>query len=442
VRGEFTRVYGSPHPNLLPEEKELNAECMKLAFTIALRSLFSKKSRYAHSAIGWIAIIGLTLGVGAQSVAVSILGGFEKSFTQSILGFNAHLVLMREGEIEDPVSTLHRLQSFEGPHGITSITPFLYREGLLAYHSKVKGVVFKGIDSLTFGKVYDVKIRLFSNTSSTGESSKYQKDFFKQRGEYPLVLLGSDLADELGIKSEDRIVSVFSPQGEIKKIGDVNSFTRFEVVGTFSSGLYEYDSQFTLLSLGFAQKFFKAENRVTGFEMRVGQTQEARNLAHRLEESFAPPFQAIAWDELNAEIFQALRLEKKLFFIIMGLIVLVAAANLVGLIVVLVAKQSKEVSIFRAMGMPPKTLTKIFTFQGMILACIGIGLGSVVGWVVSFYLSTHSLIPIAKEVYLVSSLPIALSWKNFFWVVFFALGISYLATQLAARRVMKMELDL
>src|SRR5262245_27278022 len=136
---------------------------MKFPFWIALRSLFSRRSRYAHSAIGWITILGLVLGVTTQVVALSILGGFQKTFTRSILGFNAHLVLMREGEISDPNQVLKKLEAFRGGEGITSVTPFLYREGLAAHHSKIKGIVIKGIDPLTFQRVYDVKIRLFSS---------------------------------------------------------------------------------------------------------------------------------------------------------------------------------------------------------------------------------------------------------------------------------------
>jgi lipoprotein-releasing system permease protein len=411
---------------------------MPLSLWIALRSLFSRRSRYAHSAIGWITILGLVLGVTAQGVALSILGGFEKTFTRSILGFNAHLVLMREGEISDPNQVLKKLEPFRGGEGITAVTPFLYREGLVAHHSKVKGIVMKGIDPLTFQRVYDVKIRLFSSPSEGTPLS----ELLKSRGGNPPILLGSDVAEALGVGPDDRVVSLLSPQGELKKAADVNHFIRLEVIGTFTSGLYEYDSQFALMNLSEAQGFFKVPGKVTGFEMQVGRLEGAKDLARRIEGAFGVPFQAIPWDELNAEIFYALRLEKKLFFILMGLIVAVAAANLVGLVVILVTDQSKEVSIFRAMGIKPKTLSRVFTLQGMILAAVGGFLGSGLGFVFVYLLSRYSVVSLAKEVYLVSSLPIELSWKNFGGVLAFSTGISYLATRMAARRVLRMKLDL
>lgn len=416
----------------------LSAPSMSLPFWIALRSLFSRRSRYAYSAIGWIAVIGLMLGVASQSIAVSILGGFEKVFTQSILGFNAHLVLMKEGEIADPEAVLQDLKPFENPEGITHITPFLYREGLIAHHGKVKGGILKGIDPLTFGDVYDVKLRIFSSSSASPPLPEALKN---GEGE-PKILLGSDLAEYLGVTPEDRTVSILSPQGDLKKIADVNNFKRFEVAGTFSSGLYEYDSQFALLTLSQAQSFFKSEGRVTGFEMRMGAPQEAQEWAGRMEKTFPPPFQIIPWQELNAEIFQALKLEKRLFFLIMGLIVTVAAANLIGLIVISVAHQSGEISILRAMGMRSKKIARIFFWQGMMLSLLGVVLGTMLGAAVSYFLSSHALFSIAKEVYLISSLPISLSWKNFLGVVLFSVGISFLVTKLAARRATQLNLDL
>jgi len=411
---------------------------MKIALWIALRSLFSRRSRYAHSAIGWITVLGLTLGVAAQCVALSILGGFEKSFTQSILGFNAHLVVMREGEIDQREPVLDKILSLAGPNAITGATPFLYREGLMAHHSKVKGVVFKGIDPLTFPRVYDVKVRLFRDLAAKSSLD----ELLKPHGDEGRLLLGVDLADSLGVKDDDRIVSVLSPQGDLKRISDVNNFKRFEVVGTFESGLYEYDSQFAFLSLPEAQAFFKVPGKITGWEMRLADYGQAKPLARRLEKALGIPFQAISWDELNAEIFYALKLEKKLFFIIMGLIVVVAAANLVGLVVILVSDQTREVSIFRAMGMKAKTLKKVFTLQGMLLALTGAVLGTALGWMLSSFLATHALFKLAKEVYLVSALPIDLSVWNMAGVLVFCLIVSYGATQIAARRLMKMKLDL
>src|SRR4030095_5640106 len=411
---------------------------MRFALWIALRSLFSKRSRYAHSAIGWITVLGLTLVVAAQCVALSILGGFEQAFTHAILGFNAHLVAMREGEIDPSEPLLDKLKVVAGPGAITGATPFLYREGLMAHHSKVKGVVFKGIDPLTFPRVYDVKVRLFQDLAGKTSLS----EVLKPEGGEPPLLLGGDLAEALGVTAEDRTVSVLSPQGDLKKIADVNNFKRFQVVGTFESGLYEYDSQFAFLSLPEAQSFFKVPGKITGWEMRLADYGQAKSLARRMEKALGVPFQVISWDELNAEIFYALRLEKKLFFIIMGLIVLVAAANLVGLVVILVSEQAREVSIFRAMGMKAKTLKKVFTLQGMLLALAGAVLGTALGWMLSSFLATHALFKLAKEVYLVSTLPIDLSVWNMAGVFMFCLIVSYGDTQIAARRLMKMKLDL
>ncbi|GEM_PF-1291802 len=412
---------------------------MNLALKIAFRSLASRRSRYAHSAIAWIALLGLILGVAAQVVAVSILAGFEQHFTQSILGFNAHLVLLREGEINETAFVLGKLKNYESTSALQAITPFLYREGLIAHRSKVKGIAIKGIEPITFSKVYDLQIRLFKGKAD--ENNNIQKAL-EEVGEMPSLLLGTDLAETLEIKPDDNIVSILSPHGDLKKISDVNQFKKFRVVGTFSSGMYEYDSQFAFLNLKSAQDFFEAPQVVTGFEMKVADLTKASPLAEEMAKDFSFPYQALSWDELNAEIFRALKLEKKLFFIIMGLIVLVAAANLIGLIVILVSAQSKEISILKAMGMKNKTLQRIFTLQGLLLALVGILSGACLGIFSSYFLAHHYLIPLAKEIYLISALPISFSWKMMAWVMGFGGGVSYLATSIASRRIIHLDLDL
>lgn len=412
-----------------------------LAFQIALRSLFSKRSRYAHSAIGWVALIGLILGVTAQVVALSILGGFERHFTDSILSFNADLVLLRDGEISNPDLVRGQLLDYE-KQGVKSSTPFLYREGLIAHHSKIKGFVIKGVESSSFTNVYNLNIKLYSKQSNLGNTSEiHVLDAATEAGVTP-VLLGSDLAEYLGVTEQDPIVSILLPKGDIQKISDPKQFRKFKVVGTFSSGLYEFDSQFALMGLGSAQAFFEVPGVVTGYEMKVAELEKASQIAEAMAKDFSFPYQALSWDELNAEIFQALKLEKKLFFIIMGLIVIVAAANLIGLVVILISEQSKEISILKVMGMKNKILQRIFTFQGLFLAFIGIGAGCGLGYLAADFLAKHSFIRLAKEVYLVSELPVALSGQTLLWVFAFGSLSAYLATRLAARRVLGLHLDL
>ncbi len=412
----------------------------KLSFQIALRSLFSPRSRYAHSAIGWVALIGLILGVAAQVVAISILGGFEKQFTESILGFNADLVLLRDGEISNPSEVLAELKSYE-KEGVRAITPFLYREGLVAHKSKVKGFIIKGIDTNTFSNVYNLTFKGFNDYSNPFQTSLLEKIPSQPEEGIPIVL-GSDLAEYLGVSPEEPMVSILLPKGNLQKITDSHAFKKFRVIATFSSGLYEFDSQFALMDLSQAQQLFDLPNVVTGYEMKVRDLKKASQIAESMAKDFHFPYQALSWDELNAEIFHALKLEKKLFFIIMGLIVLVAAANLIGLVVILISEQSKEISILKVMGMKNKILKRIFTLQGLILAILGVSLGCLLGWLLTSYLTHHSIVNIAKEVYLVSHLPIELSLKTMGWIFTFGILSSYLSAKLASRKVLGLKLDL
>ncbi len=412
-----------------------------LALKIAFRSLFSKRSRYAHSSIGWVALIGLVLGISAQVVALSILVGFEKHFTQSILGFNADLVLLRDGEISNPNEVLPQVKLYES-QGVKTITPFLYREGLIAHHSKVKGFAIKGIDLSTFSNVYKLEFKAFSEPEISDSKNMIQFLADEEKEGASSLILGVDLAEYLGVDSKDPYVSIMLPKGDIKKISDPKQFKKFKVIGTFASGLYEFDSQFALMDLTKAQKFFDLSHIITGYEMKVKDLKKASQIAEAMAQDFAFPYQALSWDELNAEIFQALKLEKKLFFIIMGLIVIVAAANLIGLVVILISEQSKEISILKVMGMKNKTLERIFAFQGLLLALSGIGLGCALGWGIAKLLAHYSFIPLAKEVYLVSQLPIEVNARMLIWVCGFGILSAYGASRIASRRVIKLPLDL
>lgn len=410
---------------------------LSLNLSIAIRSLFSKRSRYSHSAIGWVALVGLILGVAAQVIAFSILSGFEKQFTESILGFNADLVVLREGEIDDPEQVLRKIKTYE-KEGVKAITPFLYREGLIAHRSKTKGLVVKGIDTSSFSNVYSLKFKVYDSVKNSALSLLKSQD---NSSEIPLIL-GADLADYLGISASNPYVNLLSPQSELSASSPAKPFKKFKVLGTFSSGLYEFDSQFALASLDHVQEFFNVPGVITGYEMKVQDLPKASEIAKTMSREFPFPFQVLSWDELNSEIFQALKLEKKLFFIIMGLIVLVAAANLLGLVFILISEQSKEISILKAMGMKNKTLKSIFTFQGLILGTLGVILGCALGGVLAELISHYAWIHMTKEVYLISKLPIEMNYKVLCGVATFGLACTYLASWFASRRVLELKLDL
>ncbi len=408
---------------------------MRSLFFLLKRHLFPRSELFSLRSMTSVALLGIVLGVAAQTVTVSILDGFEKSFKKSILGFNAQLVLLKEGDIEKS-EDLEKELSVYFDQGIEAVTPFLYRETLVVYRSKVKGVVLKGVDPQSFSKVYQVQILPLSGNSTADIGMLTSKT------SYPPVILGKDLAEQLGVNSQDPYLSVFSPEGNLSRVADEKNFKRFQVVGIFSTGLYEYDSQFMLVNLPSAQAFFKIPDKITGFEMRVEPLERASSLANKLQKNFGVVYQIISWNQLNAEIFQALSIEKQVFFILMGLLVLVASSNLVGLMIVLIAAQRKQISILQALGMKRRNLKTLFALQGAFLAGVGVILGLSLGAILTYTLAHFNNWEVAKEVYLVSKLPVAFSAKNFLQVFLFAMLISVLASLWASRRVLKVEFDL
>ncbi len=404
---------------------------MSLSFQIALRSLFSRRSRLALSAIGWVAIFGLLLGTAVQTLTLAVLDGFEKSITRSILDFNAHLVIMGQEEVQLPFPD-EQFKPYES-QGLEAWTPYLYRVGMIAHHSKVKGFVLKGIDPQSFSGVYRMEIKPYLASPSSPDWTAV----FQDTGEMPTVILGADLAEAMGVKPEDPVVSILSPKSDVKNIADARNFKRFKVVGTFSTGIYEYDSQFLLMSLAQAQDFFQAKEAVSGYGLRFRDPSQVHPIARLLQAEFGNTFSFLTWDQLNAEIFYVLSLEKTLFFLIMGLIIAIAATNLIGLTLILMTRQSKEIVILRALGFSPKALKRIFQIQGLVIGGLGVFSGCLLGGAISYFLAHHSVLTLSKEWYQVSALPVSLSWKNILSVAVFSFSMAYLATTFAARRVMK-----
>ncbi len=391
---------------------------MPLYLQLIFRPLFSKRKALLGS-LAWIVILGLVLGVFAQSTAVSILSGFEKVFRQSILAFNAHLVLMKDSEISENGTVFKELQKLQEENKVTSIAPFIYREALLAYHSKIKGVVIKGAPIQSLTEVYSLQL------SFLPEFQNGISELEKKEGLTP-ILLGKALFEELKINPQDPIISLLSPKADLENIASSKNFERFKVIGTFSSGLYEFDSHFVFLSLAHAQNFYSLAGLVTGFEMQLPHLNEAKNLSQQLKVNLGSNYEAVSWDILNADIFESLKLERVMFFLIMGLIVLIASFNLLGLVAVLMSEQKKDFSILNALGLSAFRLKFIVVFQCVFLSFVGVTLGLALGAIVAFVLNHFQWIRLAQEVYLISELPLEFKLTDTLAIFIYALSFSLL----------------
>ncbi|HCU24790.1 MAG TPA: hypothetical protein DF383_07215 [Deltaproteobacteria bacterium] len=383
-----------------------------------------------------LAVLGVTLGVATLMLTQAVLQGFERVFLESILGFNAHLVVLKDGEMSQPEVELAKLSALLGSE-LRAATPFLYREVLLVAHGRVKGAVFKGIDPLTFPRVYAVKARL------AGEPQVPAKieELLQGPSEIPKVVLGEDLAEALGVHQAGETVKVFLPQ-KASKLQAESNFKSFRVVGLFSSGLYEYDHGFAFVNAKALQNLLGVESAATGFEMILAHPARADKIAERLKFELGFGYKAVSWKRLNATLFTALRQERAVFLVIMAMVVAVAAFNIVGVLLLRILEKRREISVLRAMGAPISGLKRVFEYQGLVIASVGSLLGIGLGLGLAEFLQYSGILKLEKEVYLVERLPVEISPLVVVMVAAVSMAICTAASWLALRSLKRAPLDL
>ncbi len=384
-----------------------------------------------------LAVIGVALSVGTLLVTQSVMSGFEKVFRESVLGFNAHLVVLSHEE-KDFREEWENLLSQERFGEVLASTSFLYREGLLVARGKVKGAVLKGIDPLTFGRVYGVRIRPLSPSQVAANI----RDLLKVPTGAPAIILGENLARDLGVTDPGETIKVFLPRKTAGALTHKENFRLFQVTGIFSSGLYEFDQGFAFVDKPTLEDLYGIPGGTSGLEIRLKDPDHVEDLEAELQRSLGLGYEVVSWKKLNGPLFRALRMERTLFFVIMAMVVMVAAFNIVGVLLLMIFEKTREISILRAVGTPYRGLKRLFGLQGLWIGGLGCLWGLILGGLVAWFLKKSQIFRLAKEVYLVGELPVDLSLGVVGTVVGVSLLISYFATQFAVARLNKTPLDL
>jgi len=391
-----------------------------------------------------LAILGVAIGVATLILTQSVMSGMEEVFKESILGFNSHLVVLKATDLEDPME-LEKFLREEYPEQLQASTPFLYREGLLVTQGKVKGAVLKGIDPLTFPGVYAVRLQTFAKTQVPAKI----EELLKSPDEIPSIVLGSDLAGELKVGEGGTRIRVFLPQQKAGSPQAKKNFQTFRVTGTFSSGLREFDQGFAFVDQARLQQVSSPSGeeragpaKATGIEFLLKDPMEAEALAQKISGQLGLEYEVISWQRLNAPLFQALHWERWVFFITMSMVVMVAAFNIIGVLVLMIFDKSREISILRALGSPYRSLKRLFGFQGLWIALWGSAWGLVLGVGLGWVLKKTGIIKLQKDIHLIQELPVQFSPTVIFSVLGISVLIAFLATQLAVARLNKIPLDL
>ena len=403
---------------------------MSFEYFIGGRYLRAKQKETFISLITILSIAGVTVGVMALIVVIAVMAGFESDLKARILGVESHVVLMRHGgSFTDYRKISKQIDTMDG---VTAATPFIYTQIMLRSPSGVSGAVLRGIDPESAGEV----IKILKDSGL--QSLKRAQGPANSKPWVPGIILGKELARNLGVGKGDAVYLI-SSQGMISPIGYLPAMKRFKVSGLFESGMYEYDGSLAYVNLEDAQKILHMEHAVTGIEIRVKDVYDARDIAEKIVSNLGFPYWAKDWMQMNHNLFSALKLEKTVMFIILALIVLVAAFNIASTLIMMVMGKTKDIAILKAMGAPDSSIRKIFIFNGMIIGSVGTTLGVCLGFIMCELLEKYKFIELPGDVYYISTLPVRLNPMDVLIIAAAALIICFVATLYPARQASKLN---
>ncbi len=388
---------------------------------ISLRYLKARRRQGFISLISLISVAGVTVGVMALIVVLAVMTGFTESLRDKILGINSHIVVQQMGlAMPDYTEVSKTVLEAEG---VVAATPYTYSQTLLSVPDASAGAVLRGIDPGSAATVLSLgdqliagSIEALNQDSSAGPAPSL-----------PGIILGKEIARSLRVFTGDN-VRLFSPAGPLTPMGVIPKIKTCRVVGIFDTGMYEYDSSLAYVSLQTAQEFLELEGGVHGLELKVEDIYRAAAIAAQLEEKLGYGYIVKDWISMNKNLFSALKLEKTAMFIVLALIVLVAAFNIISTLIMVVMSKGKDIAILKSMGATSRGIMKVFVYEGLVIGLTGTVLGVGGGLAMCEVLSRYQFIKLPSDVYPITTLPIKILPLDVTLVAVSAALITLLAT--------------
>lgn len=399
---------------------------------IGLRYTRAKRRNGFISFISLVSIIGIIIGVMALIIVLSVMNGFEKEVSQSMLSMISDITVSGyDGKLNDWQKVVSQVQK---EPDVTGTAPYIRTEGMLIFRNEVHGAMFRGVDPKLEKTVSKVASHMV-----TGKLSDLQPGKFD-------IILGQDLAFRLGVDIGDKVTMV-TPSADITPAGVLPRLKRFTIVGIFKTGFYEYDSSVGLINLRDAARVFRMGSSVTGVQVQVKNLFNVGKVRDRLKKQYLMDYWVKDWRYYHSNWFKAVKMEKTMISLLLFLIILVAAINIVSSLIMVVTDKRSDIAILRTLGAKTQTITRIFIIQGSVIGVVGTLLGTLFGVIVSLNLESmykwlehilHRQL-IDGSVYLISTLPSDLQWHQVFWISGISLITSILATIIPARRAAKTQ---
>jgi lipoprotein-releasing system permease protein len=406
---------------------------MRFELFVAVRYLRAKRRQAVVGVITIISIAGVAAGVASLIIALAITNGMRRDLQDRLLSSTAHVQLMRVASdgIRGWRELTARLEQL--PH-VKAASPGLYEQVLISHGARSGGALIEGIVPAQERRVSDLLSTItlgsaapLETSAAPLETSAVQPSQVNQNQAPPPIVIGKDLADTIDARVGTTIL-VTSPQGELTPLGVIPKWQRFRVVGIFHSGFYQYDSSMAFTSLADAQRLFGEPDVVSVISFRVDDLDRADQIGRSIEQAAGPGFLTTNWMEANRPLFRALKLEQIVTFIVIGLIVCVAALNILTALTMMVMEKTRDIAVMMSFGVQPRQVRKIFLLQGLLIGFTGTVLGLIAGYTLSWLGGHYRFIQLSAEVYSIDYLPFAARWTDGLIVAGVSLAVSLLAT--------------
>ncbi|MBI1805625.1 MAG: ABC transporter permease [Ignavibacteria bacterium] len=390
---------------------------------IARRYLTSKRNVRFINIIGYISVAGITIGVAALLIALSVFNGFNSVVTSVLVGFDPHIRLEKKGSMTvNEYFTVERV--LQSNPRIAAYSPFVSGKAMLSTKAFNKVVYVRGVDEQRVAEVSGVKGKIIFGSLSLRDTDAVAG-----------IVIGLSLADRLAALIGDEII-VYSPAGVQTALSGVSMppSQKFRVEGIFDSNNKDYDANYAYVSLPAAQHLFELDNKYNGVEMRLHDFTMADDVKKELSKQLSSDISISTWYDLHQSLYSVMKIERWSAFVLLTLIILVATFNMLGSLTMGVMEKRRDIAVLKSLGMTPRRIIRLFMREGMLIGAVGTVAGILIGLVVLVIQITYHIFPLDPTIYIIPAIPVEIRWTDFCAIAIASLGLSFLAAYYPARR--------
>lgn len=399
-------------------------------FFVARRYLKSRSKTGFINLITYISILGVTIGVAALIIVLSVMNGFEEEVRSRIVGFDSHIRLRsyHNNGVEQYIDLIDFIKDIPQ---IVGLSPYIDEKGMIRNGEHSDGVLVRGADPETINDVSDLEKNIVYGKLELGMVPR------EDQRALPGIVLGRYLADRLMANIGDEVV-IISLKG-VRSMFQAPDVKQFVVTGFFETGMYEYDNTYAYIGLKPAQQLFRMGEMVSGIEIHLDDLYKADRVVDEIDNRLGFPYYALTWFEMRQTLFSWIQLEKWAMFIVLCLIIIVAAFNIISTLIMFVMEKTREIGILKAMGAPSPSITRIFIYEGIVVGFIGTLLGFVIGYTLCWAQLKYKFFSLPGDVYFINTLPVKMQATDFTFIGIASILICLLAAVYPARKASRLE---